>query len=120
MVQVRTESIHVCFYKAEKSIQLLFLNIKQLQRGGFMSYFVFRVKNESELKSRVLYAVLTQNSSYSVKEYKEVPDPADCNYHIISLTAYEKGPYRHIRKILAEFNKNHEIECLNGPSSDLL
>ncbi len=55
-----------------------------------------------------------------MKEYKEEPDPADNNYHIISLTAYEKGPYRLIRKILAEFIKNNEITCLNGPSSDLL
>jgi hypothetical protein len=55
-----------------------------------------------------------------VKEYKEEPDPADNNYHIISLTAYEKGPYRHLRKILGEFIKNNEIECLNGSSSDLL
>jgi hypothetical protein len=85
-----------------------------------MSYFVFRVKNDKELKSRVLNAVLKQNPSYSVKEYKEEPDPADNNYHIISLTAYEKGPYRLIRKILAEFIKNNEITCLNGSSSDLL
>jgi len=85
-----------------------------------MSYFVFRVKNDRQLKSRLLYAVLSQNPSYSVKEYKEEPDPADNNFQIISLTAYEKGPYRLIRKILAEFIKNHEITCLNGPSSDLL
>jgi hypothetical protein len=85
-----------------------------------MSYFVFRVKNERELKSRVLYAILSQNPSYTVKEYKEEPDPADSNYHIISLTAYEKGPYRLIRKILTEFKNNNEITCLNGPSSDLL
>jgi hypothetical protein len=85
-----------------------------------MSYFVFRVKNDRELKSRVLYAILSQNPSYSVKEYKEEPDPADSNYEIISLTVYEKGPYRHIRKILAEFIKNNEIACLNGTSSDLL
>ena len=85
-----------------------------------MSYFVFRVKNTQELKSRVLYAVLTQNPSYSVKEYKEEPDPADISYNIISLTAYEKGPYRHIRKILGEFVRNNDIECLNGPSSALL
>jgi hypothetical protein len=85
-----------------------------------MSYFVFRMKNDSELKSRVLYAILSQNPSYSVKEYKEEPDPADSNYDIISLTAYEKGPYRHIRKILAEFIKNNEIVCLNGPSSDMI
>jgi hypothetical protein len=85
-----------------------------------MTYFVFRVKNDRELKSRVLYAILSQNPSYSVKEYKEEPDPADNNYHIISLTAYEKGPYRHLRKILSEFIKNNDIECLNEPSSVLL
>ena len=80
----------------------------------------FGLKISQELKSRVLFAVLTQNPSYSVKEYKEEPDPADTSYHIVSLTVYEKGPYRHIRKILGEFIKNNEIECLNGPSSALL
>jgi hypothetical protein len=85
-----------------------------------MSYFVLRVKNDKELKSRVLYAILSEKPSYSVKDYKEEPDPADKNYQIISLTAYEKGPYRHIRKILGEFIKNNEIECLNGLSSDLV
>ena len=85
-----------------------------------MSYFVLRVKNDRELKSRFLYSILNENPSYSVKEYKEEPDPADNNYHIISLTAYEKGPYRHLRKILGEFIHNNEIECLNGSSSDLL
>ena len=85
-----------------------------------MSYFMFRVKNDRELKARVLYAILSEKPSYSVKEYKEEPDPADINYHIISLTAYEKGPYRHLRKILGEFIKNNEIECLNGSSSNLL
>ena len=84
-----------------------------------MSYFMFRLKNDMELKSRVLSAILSQNPSYSVKEYKEEPDPADNNYHIISLIAYEKGPYCHIRKILSEFIKNNDIECLNGSSSDL-
>ncbi len=78
-----------------------------------MSYFVFRVKNDEELKSRVLYAILSEKPSYTVKEYKEEPDPADNNYHIISLTAYEKGPYRQIRKILSELKKNDDIECLN-------
>ena len=85
-----------------------------------MSYFVLPVKNDMELKARVLYAILSEKPSYSVKDYKEEPDPADNNYHIISLTAYEKGPYRHIRKILGEFIKNNEIECLNGLSSDLV
>ena len=85
-----------------------------------MSYFIFRVKNDIALKSRFLYAILSENPSFSVKEYKEEPDPADNNYHIISLTAYEKGPYCTIRKILGEFIKNNEIECLNGSSSDLL
>ena len=85
-----------------------------------MSYFIFRVKNDIALKSRFLYAILSENPSFSVKEYKEEPDPADNNYRIISLTAYEKGPYRHIRKILGEFIKNNDIECLNGSSSDLV
>ena len=98
----------------------MFPSIKQLHRGVLMSYFVLRMKNDRELKSRVLYAILSEKSSYSVKEYKEEPDPADNNYHIISLTAYEKGPYRHIRKILGDFIKNNEIECLNGSSSDLV
>jgi hypothetical protein len=97
----------------------LFPSIKQLRKGVIMSYFVFRVKNDRELKARVLYAILSEKPSYSVKEYKEEPDPANNNYHIISLTAYEKGPYRHLRKILGEFIKNNEIECLNGSSSDL-
>jgi hypothetical protein len=83
-----------------------------------MSYFIFRMKNDNDLKSRVLYAILSEKPSYSVKEYREEPDPADNNYHIISLTAYEKGPYRHLRKILSEFIKNNEIECLNGQSPD--
>jgi hypothetical protein len=77
------------------------------------------VKNDMELKSRVLYAILSEKPSYSVKEYKEEPDPADNNYLIISLTAYEKGPYHHIRKILGGFIKNNEIEGLNGSLSDL-
>ena len=33
----------------------------------------------------------------------------DNNYLIISFTAYEKGPYCPIRKILSEFIKNNEI-----------
>jgi hypothetical protein len=85
-----------------------------------MSYFVLRIKNDSELKARILYALLSEKPSYSVKEYKEEPDPADNNYRIICLTAYEKGPYRHLRKILGEFIKNNEIECLNGSLSDLV
>ena len=97
----------------------MFPFVKQLPRGVLMSYFVLRVKNDRELKSRVLYAILSGNTTYTVKEYKEEPDPADNNYHIISLTAYEKGPYCHIRKILGEFIKNNEIQCLNGSSSDL-
>jgi hypothetical protein len=84
-----------------------------------MSYFILRVKDDMELKSRVLSAILSQNPSFSVKDYKEEPDPADNNYHIISLTAYEKGPYCNIRNILGEFIKNNEVECLNGSSSDL-
>ena len=85
----------------------------QLERGVLMSHFVFRVKNDMELKSRLLYSVLSENPSYSVKEYREEMDPADNSYQIISLTAYEKGPYCHLKKILSEFIKNKEIECLD-------
>jgi hypothetical protein len=59
-----------------------------------------------------------ENSSYSVKEYREEPDPGDNSYQIISFTAYEKGPYCPIRKILSEFIKNNEVEYLNEPSAD--
>jgi len=79
-----------------------------------MSYFVFRVKNEMELKSRVLDTILKENPTYSVKEYKEVADPSDKKYQIISLTIYEKGPYSHIKKILRELKAYNEIECLDG------
>jgi hypothetical protein len=54
-----------------------------------------------------------------VKEYTEVPDPSDGDYQIINITAYEKGPYRHLQKILEELIKEKEIECLHGLSSDL-
>ncbi len=83
-----------------------------------MSYLVLRVKNDNALKSRLLYTLLSVNPSYSVKEYKEEPDPADDNYHIISFTSYERGPYCPIRKILSEFIKNKEIEYLNESSAD--
>lgn len=83
-----------------------------------MSYFVLRIKNEVELKSRVLSTILKENPTYSVKEYKEEGDPSDKDYHIISLTIYEKGPYCHIKKILRELIAYNEIECLNGSSSD--
>jgi hypothetical protein len=104
----------------KKRIALLFPIIKQLFGSVFMSYVVIRVKNDRVVKSRVLYAVLNENPSHSVIEYKEDPDPADNNYHIIRLTTYEKCPYCPIRKILSEFINNNEIECLNGSSSDLL
>jgi len=78
-----------------------------------MSHFVFRVKNDMALKSRLLYSVLSENPSYSVKEYREEADPADNEYQIISLTAYEKGPYCHLKKILSEFVENNEIEYLD-------
>jgi len=83
-----------------------------------MSHFVFRVKNDVELKSRLLYSLLGENPSYSVKEYREEPDPADNNYQIISLTSYEKGPYCYLKKILSEYMKNNELECLNVFYSD--
>ncbi|MDD1691770.1 MAG: hypothetical protein LUQ05_01110 [Methanoregula sp.] len=102
-----------------KRIELLFPIINHLPGGIFMSYFVLRVKNDREIKSRVLYAILSEKPSYSVKEYKEEPDPSDNNYHLISITAYERGPYRQIRKILGELIRNNDIECLNGSSSDL-
>ena len=98
---------------------MVILSINNYQRGVFMSYFVLRVKNDRELKSRVLFAILSEKPSYSVKEYKEEPDPSDSNYQIISLTVYEKGPYCHIKKILGELIKTNDIECLNGLSSDL-
>ena len=71
-----------------------------------MSHLVLRVKNDKALKSRLLHSVLSVHSSYSVKEYREEPDPMDNNYQIISFTSYEKGPYCPIRKILSEFIKN--------------
>ena len=83
-----------------------------------MSNFVIRVKNDKELKSRVLNAILSEKPSYSVKEYTEVPDPKDGNYQIVSIIAYEKGPYRQIQKILEELVKTKEIEWINGSSSD--
>jgi hypothetical protein len=79
-----------------------------------MSHFVFRVKNDAELKSRLLHSLLDENPSYSVKEYKEEPDPADSNYQIISLTSYEKGPYCYLKKILIEYMKNNELECISN------
>jgi hypothetical protein len=83
-----------------------------------MSYLVLRVKNDIALKSRLLYSILSENPSYSVKEYREEPDPIDDTYYIISFTSYEKGPYCPIRKILSEFIKNKEIEYLNESSAD--
>jgi hypothetical protein len=83
-----------------------------------MSHLVLRLKNDTALKSRLLHSVMCENSSYSVKEYREEPDPNDSNYQIISFTAYEKGPYCPIRKILSEFIKNNEIEYLDESSAD--
>jgi hypothetical protein len=83
-----------------------------------MSYFVLRLKNDKALKSRLLTTILHENPSYSVKEYREEPDPIDDNYCIISLTSYEKSPYCPIRKILSELAKNNEIEYLNESSAD--
>jgi hypothetical protein len=78
-----------------------------------MSYLVLRVKNDISLKSRLLFALLSVNPSYAVKEYREEPDPADDNYSIISFTSYEKSPYCPISNILNEFIKKNEIEYLN-------
>jgi len=83
-----------------------------------MSYLVLRLKNDTSLKSRLLTSILHVNPSYSVKEYREEPDPVDNNYCIISLTSYEKSPYCPIRRILSEFVKNNEIEYLNESSAD--
>jgi hypothetical protein len=78
-----------------------------------MSYSVIRVKNDVAVKSRLLYSVLRVNPSYSVKEYREEPDPADDNYSIISFTSYEKSPFCPISTILNEFITRNEIEYLN-------
>ncbi len=78
-----------------------------------MSYSVIRVKNDVAVKSRLLYSVLRVNPSYSVKEYREEPDPADDNYSIISFTSYEKSPFCPIGTILNEFIARNEIEYLN-------
>lgn len=83
-----------------------------------MSHLVLRLKNDTALKSRLLHSVLNGNPSYSVKEYCEEPDPVDNNFQIISFTAYEKGPYCPIRKILSEFIKNKEVEYLDESSAD--
>jgi type I restriction-modification system DNA methylase subunit len=100
--------------KKDRIIVSLTNNFKRIG----MSYFVLRIKNDAELKSRVLSAILNENPTYSVKEYKEESDPSDKNYQIISLTIYEKGPYCHIKKILRELKEENEIECLTGSSSD--
>ena len=84
-----------------------------MQRFVSMSYFVFRVKNDRELKKRILYSVLNENPWFAVKEYREEPDSADQNYQVIRLAAFEKGPYCHLKKILGDLAKNKEIECLD-------
>jgi len=78
-----------------------------------MSYSVIRVKNDVAVKSRLLYSILSVNPSYSVKEYREEPDPADNNYSIISFTSYEKSPFCPVGNILYDFIKRNEIEYLN-------
>jgi hypothetical protein len=83
-----------------------------------LSYFVLRIKNERESKSRVLSTILKKDPTYSIKEYTEEPDPLDGNHALISLTVYEKGPYCHIKKILRELKENSDIECLNRSSSE--
>jgi len=59
---------------------------------------VLRLKNDIALMSRLLFSLMNENSSYSIKEYREEPDPRDNDYLIISFTAYERGPYSPIRK----------------------
>ena len=83
-----------------------------------MSYLVLRVKNDISLKSRLLFSLLSVNSSYAVKEYREEPDPADDNYSIISITSYEKSPYCPISTLLNEFIQKKEIEYLNESAPD--
>ena len=83
-----------------------------------MSYFVLRIKNDRESKSRILSTILKKDPTYSIKEYKEQRDPLDNSQAIIRLTVYEKGPYCHIKKILRELRENNDIECLDGSSSD--
>ena len=95
-----------------KKNRIIVVQYQQFLRSVITSNFVIRVKNDRELKSRVLFAILSEKPSYSVKEYKEVTDPSDSNYQIISITAYEKGPYGHLQKILEELIKTKEIECL--------
>ena len=82
-----------------------------------MSHLVLRLKNDIALMSRLLFSLMNENSSYSIKEYREEPDPIDNNYLIISFTAYERGPYSPIRRILREFIKNNEVEYLNESST---
>jgi hypothetical protein len=83
-----------------------------------MSYLVLRVKNDISLKSRLLYSLFRVNPSYTVKEYREEPDPADDNYSIISITSYEKSPYNPIDKILKDYLRTNEIEYLNRPAPE--
>ena len=83
-----------------------------------MSHLVLRLKNDIALMSRLLFSLMNENSSYSIKEYREEPDPRDNNYLIISFTAYERGPYSPIQRILREFIKNNEVEYLNESSTD--
>jgi hypothetical protein len=83
-----------------------------------LSYFVLRIKNDRDSKSRVFSILLKKNPTYSIKEFKEERDPLDGNHAIISLTVYEKGPYCHIKKILRELKEDSDIECLNGSISD--
>jgi hypothetical protein len=83
-----------------------------------MSHFIIRVKNDIDLKSRILSTLFAVNTTYSVKEYMEKPDPGDDRYSIISFTSYEKSPYCPLREILNELIKNKEIEYLNKPSAD--
>jgi hypothetical protein len=79
---------------------------------------VLRLKNDIALMSRLLLSLMNENSSYSIKEYTEEPDPRDNNYLIISFTAYERGPYSPIQRILMEFIKNNEVDFINEPSTD--
>ena len=83
-----------------------------------MSHLVLRLKNDTALMSRLLFCLMNENTAYSIKEYREEPDPTDNNYLLISFTAYERGPYSPIRRILMEFIKNNEVEYTNESSTD--
>jgi hypothetical protein len=88
------------------------------QETKSLSYFMFRIKNERESKTRVLSTLLKKDPTYSIKEFREERDAQDDNHTIISLTVYEKVPYCRLKKILRELRESSDIECISGSSSD--